>query len=72
MGRMTMDILVDYLLTSAVERLPEPLRERYDEEWRDHRTHVRGLRALWWALWLRMTAARTAAAWQDARLPRSD
>jgi hypothetical protein len=51
--------LVSLLLDAALERLPEPSRLRWAEEWAEHRTHHRGGRLIWWALCLRATAART-------------
>src|SRR5439155_26150065 len=44
------DRLVGYLVDSSVRRLPEVLRDRYVEEWADHRTRLRGLRLVWWAM----------------------
>jgi hypothetical protein len=64
--------LAEYLLVRAVRRLPEGFRERYAEEWYEHRTHRSGCRLLWWALCVRATAARTGRELQDARLPRLD
>ena len=62
--------VVDRLLAAALLRLPAELRERYAEEWADHRSHKVGWRLLWWAFWLRATAARTAREYRHARLPR--
>ncbi|MDT3447015.1 hypothetical protein [Pseudofrankia sp. BMG5.37] len=60
-------------MDGAVGRLPECERERWAEEWAEHRTHRRRLGLLWWALCLRATAFRMAAELrEEARLPRPD
>src|SRR5262249_46054743 len=41
---LTVDRLVDHLLDWAARQIPEPFRERFAEEWQDHRTHRRGVR----------------------------
>ncbi len=64
--------LVDYLLACAASRLPEDDRERWVEEWADHRTHLTGIHLLWWALCTRVTASRTADELRHARLPHPD
>jgi len=67
------DTMVNYLLLRAAALFPtEAARERWAEEWADHRAHLRGLRLLWWALCTRATASRTAAELRRARLPRPD
>jgi hypothetical protein len=63
--------LAEYLVARAVRR-PEGFRERYAEEWYEHRTHRSGWPLLWWALCVRATAARTGRELQDARLPHLD
>jgi hypothetical protein len=68
----TVGRLADYLLDRAGRRLPEAFRDRFAEEWQDHRTHYRGWRLLWWAFCVRATAFRTAGELQQARLPRPD
>jgi hypothetical protein len=64
--------LAEWLLAGAVGRLPEGFRERYAEEWGEHRTHRSGWRLLWWAVCVRATAARTARELQHPRLPHLD
>jgi hypothetical protein len=64
--------LVDHLLDRAVLLLPDDDRERWAEEWAEHRTHRSGLRLLWWAWCVRATASRTAGELRHARLPRPD
>ena len=54
--------LVGYLLTKALQKLPEIFRDRFAEEWHDHRTRKSGTNLVWWALWVRITARRTATA----------
>jgi len=68
----TVDYLVDYLVERAVRRLPEGARDRFAEEWLDHRSHLQGWRLLWWALCVRATAALTASELEHARLPRAE
>lgn len=53
------DWTVDHLLGQGVQALPAPFRERFAEEWADHRSHYRGWRLLWWALCVRVTTTRT-------------
>lgn len=65
--------LIDRLLDQAARQLPlEADRDRWAEEWDDHRRHLRCLRLLWWAWWVRATASRTAAELRHARLPSPD
>jgi len=66
----SVDGLVDYLLERAVDTLPAAARARFAEEWLDHRQHFSGWRLVWWALWVRATALRTATALGPAQLPR--
>lgn len=66
-ARGVVAVVVDHVLASAVDRLPETDRDRWAEEWNDHRLmhdHVFGL--LWWAICLRASAARLAAALEVA------
>jgi hypothetical protein len=68
----SVDRLVNYLLDRAVDTLPAAARDRYTEEWHDHRQHYCGWRLVWWALWVRATALRTGTALEPARLPREE
>jgi hypothetical protein len=61
--------LISYLLSSALQQLPEEVRQRWKEEWSEHRRHYNGWRLLWWALCLRATAARTGRECRQVRLP---
>jgi len=54
--------LVGHLLTKALQKLPEIFRDRFAEEWQDHRTRKSGKDLVCWALWVRITARRTATA----------
>ncbi|EIV93656.1 hypothetical protein [Frankia sp. QA3] len=63
------DRLVDHLLARAVQQFPEHDRDRWDEEWADNRTHLKGWRQLWWALCVRATATRTAHELRATQLP---
>jgi hypothetical protein len=67
---LTVDGLVDHLLGRAARQLPRAFRERFTEEWEDHRTHLRGVRLVWWALCVRATATRTGRELRRAELPR--
>lgn len=72
-SRRLVEALVDHLHLRAVALLPIGAdRERWAEEWAEHRTHLRGVRLVWWALCTRATASRTAAELRHARLPRPD
>lgn len=64
--------LVDHLLTRAVHQLPDSHQDRWAEEWSDHRNHLRGLRLLWWALCIHLTAARIARELRPAQFPHTD
>ncbi|GAB1695139.1 hypothetical protein KRM28CT15_69420 [Krasilnikovia sp. M28-CT-15] len=61
--------LISALLRSALRQLPVEIRERWREEWCEHRGHLHGWRLAWWALWLRATATQTGREYQRARLP---
>ncbi|WP_157240790.1 hypothetical protein [Catenuloplanes japonicus] len=63
--------LVAFLLRSALAQLPEPVRDRWSEEWADHCSCQEGWRLVWWALCLRATAARTGREIRRAHLPLS-
>ncbi|MCM3920259.1 hypothetical protein ND748_00960 [Frankia sp. AiPs1] len=69
---MNANRLATHLLARASHRLPEPFRERFTEEWQDHRAHYQGWRLLWWALCVRATATRTARELRRAQLPHTD
>ncbi|WP_018505359.1 hypothetical protein [Parafrankia discariae] len=64
--------ITSHLLGQAASALPGPVRERFAEEWADHRSHYRGWRLLWWALCVRATATRTARELRAAQLPHPD
>jgi hypothetical protein len=63
--------IVELLLARAIRRMPARFRDRYREEWRDHRLRHRGSMAqLWWATCVWATAGRTARELQRPDLPR--
>jgi hypothetical protein len=66
----SVDRLVDYLLDQTVQKLPAATRDRFAEEWQDHRQHYSGWRLVWWALCVRATAMHTVASLGPARLTR--
>jgi hypothetical protein len=67
---LTVDGLVNHLLDRAARQLPQAYRDRFAEEWQDHRTHLHGLRLVWWALCARATAFRTGHELRRVELPR--
>ncbi len=66
------DRAINHLLARGARVIPESFRERFVEEWADHRTHYRGWRLLWWALCVRVTATRTAGELRAAQVPHPD
>jgi hypothetical protein len=71
-ARTWMDRLTAHLLTGSLLQLSEELRDRYREEWADHRTHLRGWRLVWWALCVRATASRTGQEFRPAWTARDE
>lgn len=55
------DGLADHFLANATRRLPEAHRDRWHDEWLDHRDQLHGWRLVWWAWGVRTAARRISA-----------